>query len=99
MQMIPNWRPEPKLVWIKCQVIKDGSHPTELIVQFKVNGKEYMAFVPDHYVDREISGLQGLIVADYGDSWLIDLPTETLTSGSRIRVPDSEKAAVVMPVD
>ena len=93
---IPTWRPEPELVWIRCQAIKEGNQPKEVIVQFKVNGDEYTAFVPLQFVNLGMSALQGLIVADYGDSWLIELPTETLTSGSRIRVPASEKAAVVV---
>lgn len=93
---IPTWRPEPELVWIRCQAIKEGRQPKEMIVQFEVNGDEYIAFVPHQFVNLEMSALQGLIVADYGDSWLIELPTETLTSGPRIRVPESEKEAVVV---
>lgn len=96
MQMIPTWRPEPERVLIRCQFVKKGSRPEELIVQFKVNGDEYTAFVPDHLVDIDIPGLQALIIGDYGDSLLIDLPTETLTTGSRIRVPQSEKEAVII---
>ena len=93
---IPTWRTEPELVWIRCKAIKEGTKPEEIIVQFRVNGDEYTAFVPSQFVNPEIPALQGLIVADYGDSWLVDLPTETLTSGSRIRVSGSEKAAVII---
>ena len=96
MMQIPTWRHEPEIVWIRCQAIKEGSQPKEMIVQFKVNGDEFIAIVPHQFVNLGMSALRGLIVADYGDSWLIDLPTETFTSGSRIRVPDSEKATVVV---
>ena len=68
-----------------------GPQPHELTIQFKINGDEFKAFVPDVYVYQAAKTLAGFIVADYGDSWLIDIPTETLTSGSRIRVPDTEK--------
>ena len=98
MQMIPTWRPEPEQVWIRCQTVKKGSRPEELLVKFKVNGDEYMAFVPEHLVNTDIPGLMALIIGDYGDNVLIDLPTETLTTGSRISVPESEMESVIIPV-
>ena len=96
MQKFPMWKLDPEPVLILCQVIKEGSKREELIVQFKINGDVYTAFVPEQFVNREKSGLKAFIVADFGDSWLIDIPTETLTSGPRVRVPDDEKASVVL---
>ena len=96
MQMVPQWRLQPEPVRIKCQLITKGPSPNELIVQFRVNGDEFTAFVPEQFVDQVKSTLTGLIIADFGDSWLIDIPSETLTSGPRIRVPQTEKQSVVM---
>ena len=95
MQMVPQWRLQPEPVRIRCQLITNGPQPNELIVQFKINGDEFTALVPVQFVDKSNQTLAGLIVADFGDSWLIDIPSETLTSGPRIRVPDSEKQIVI----
>ena len=96
MQSIPTWRPEPEPVRIRCQLITKGPQSNELIVQFKIDGDEFTAFVPEQFVDQLNKTLAGFIVADFGDSWLIDIPSETLTSGSRIRVPQTEKQSVIM---
>ncbi len=93
---VPRWLAEPKSVWIRCQHISAGQRPDEFIVQFKVNGDEFTAFVPKQFVDQSTKTLAGCIVADYEDSWLIDIPVETLTSGPRIFVPDAEKESVVV---
>ena len=78
--------------------MNDNVHPWELVVQFKVNGNQVTSFVSGHFVDTVNNRLQGIIVADFGDSWLIDIPAETFTSGSRIRVKDPDKSAAVVPV-
>ena len=96
MQMVPQWRLQPEPVRIRCQLIVNGPQPNELIVQFKIDGDEFTAFVPAQFVDQVNKTLAGLIVADFGDSWLIDIPSETLTSGPRIRVPETEKQSVIM---
>lgn len=95
MQMVPQWRLQPEPVRIRCQLITTGPQTNELIVQFKVNGDEFTAFVPEQFVDQLNKTMAGLIVADFGDSWLIDIPSETLTSGSRILVPGAEKTSVI----
>ena len=96
MPQVPAWRPEPEQVWIRCQQINNGTYAGELVAQFKVNGDEFTTFVPEKYVDKTNKLLRALIVADFGDSWLIDIPAETLTSGSRIRVRSPEKKEVVV---
>jgi hypothetical protein len=73
-----------------------SGHPGELIVQFAVNGEWFTSFVPEEFVDKANKRLMGLIVADFDDSWLVDIPAETLTSGPRIQVPDPEKGSAVV---
>ena len=98
MPTIPSWRLEPEPVLIPCHTIKEGKGwllPDELAVQFRMDGEEYTSFVPARFVDRERSGLMAAIIADCEDSWLVDIPVETLTSGPRILVPAAEKERVI----
>ena len=96
MPRVPQWREQPEPVWVICQQVSESTHPDEVVVQFKNNGDEYTAFVPRKFVDIENRRLQAFIVADYDDSWLVDIPAETLTSGSRIRIHNPEKASVII---
>ena len=98
MPEIPIRGSEPGQVWIQCQLVNDNVHPWELVVQFKVNGNQVTSFVRGRFVDTVNNTFQGIIVADFGDSQLIDIPAETFTSGSRIRVKDPDKSAAVVPV-
>ena len=91
---IPTWRLKPVPVLIRCD-IKQGMDDGELVVQFTIDDTNYVSFVPEHFVDREQSSLRAVIVADYENSWLVDIPTETLTSGRRLRVPKEEQETVV----
>ena len=98
MRQIPVWREQPEPVWVHCQGIVDVKPLKdfgELIVRFKVNGEEYTAIVLERFVNRDNSGLQGLIVAEYNGDLLVDLPTDTFTSGPRILVPAEEKDKVL----
>ena len=87
---VPEWLDEPKPVKIRCSLVRPGSHPGEMIVQFKANGEEFTAFVPESAVDPDERALRATIIAKVEDGYLVDLPTETLTSGPRIRVPHGE---------
>ncbi len=93
---VPTWRSEPKQVWIKCQVVNSSGHPGELVIQFVANGEQFTSFVPEKFVDAANKRLMGFIVADFDDSWLVDIPAETLTSGPRIRIRDLEKNSVIV---
>lgn len=93
---VPQWREAPEQVRIRCQQVLPGERSNERIVQFRVNGDCYTAFVPVEFVNEDEKTLAAIIIADYGDSWLLDIPSETLTSGSRIRVREEDKASVVV---
>ena len=95
MLQVPAWRVEPQQVWISCQQIRDVASPGELLVQFRTNGQTYTALVPERFVDREAKGLQGFIIADWNDDLLVDIPTETFTSGPRILVRNDEQHSVL----
>ena len=92
---IPKWRMEPQQVWVNCQNIKESDLPEELIVQFKSNGEHFTSFVPKRFVNSAERRLQAIIIADVEEGLLVDIPAETLTSGPRILVTDSEKEQVL----
>ena len=91
----PQWRTEPEQVWINCQAIKEFGQHEEFIVQFETNGESYVSFVPKRFVDLSSSGMQAVIIADVDGGVLVDIPAETLTSGPRILVLDTEKDSVL----
>ncbi len=95
-----RWKDEPELVWVQCDKVKPDIQPfqalNEVVVSFKINGGKYTAFVPKEFVDLEKRRIAATIVADYGNDYLVDLPVETLTSGPRILVPESEKGNLVI---
>ena len=82
---IPDWLSKPEEVQIACLEVAAGMLPGELTVRFRSDGQEYTSFVPKSVVDQEKKLLRAKIVAEIGDSWLVDLPSETLTSGPRVR--------------
>ena len=96
-----EWFKDPIPVWIKCrEIFEDNPFKAvgEVIVQFVVNNQEYTAFVLKKFVNPDIPGLQGFITGkDLGD-FLVNMPTETLTSGPNIVVPAAEKDTVLIEV-
>ncbi len=92
---IPKWRAEPQQVWVNCEKIKESDLPEELIVQFRSNGEHFTSFVPKRFVNHADRRLQAIIVADVEEGLLVDIPAETLTSGPRILVTESEKEQVL----
>jgi len=94
---VPEWLKEPEVIWIKCTIIGQDSESGELVVRIKVNGDEFTAFVSANFVDQQKSLLQGYHIANWGNDLLVDIPGESFTSGSRIRVPEAEKTSVIVP--
>ncbi len=94
MISVPVWRQEQEPVWIACQDITESPGTSELIVQFEANGENFVSFVPERFVDRESKGLWGVIIADCPGAVLVEIPAETLTSGARILVQESEMQSV-----
>ena len=86
-QQIPVWLSQPEPAKIQCTFVGRGLGKEEYSVQFIGNGESYTAFVPSVYIDPATKQMDILIVAEVGDEFLIDLPVDTLTSGTRIRIP------------
>ena len=96
MPKVPEWRDEPQQVWITCHEIRDLPQMEECVVLFRVNGEEFTSFVPKRFVDAQSKAMQGAIVAEFDGDLLIDIPAETLTSGPRILVPESQIKSVLI---
>ena len=68
-----------------------------MVVQFKVNGNSYTLFVMPSMVNVEERTMDAMIIADLDDSgFLIDLPSETLTSGPRIQISQKDAETVII---
>lgn len=93
---IPQWRTEQQPVWISCQDMRELPELDEHVVEFRANGQTYVAFVPTRFVNTSINGLAGQIIADVDEGLLIDIPTETFTSGARIIVTNDEIGKVLI---
>jgi hypothetical protein len=78
----------PSKVKLPYETAERGLLPDELAIQFKVNGERYVAFVPVELVDREQRAMMVLIVGRWPDgSYLVQLPSDTINGGSKVRVP------------
>jgi hypothetical protein len=75
---------EPMLIQVK---VGPGIFRSERSVSFEAGDRRYELIVDQaNLVDDR---LKVWLVAEFGDEALIDLPRETFSSGSRIRVPTS----------
>lgn len=89
-------RPDPVGVKIELAYVGPGMTPDERIVKFNIGGNQYVGWMPDYSVNEAEKWLKAFIVADFDDGrWLIEIPEETLTSGTRIFVPKSDQESVV----
>ncbi len=93
---IPLWRQEQEPVWIACRAIEALPEIEEHVVQFMANGELYTAFVPSRFVNLDKRAIAGQIIADIDEGILVDIPTETLNSGPRIIVTNSERNEVLV---
>ena len=89
-------REKPEGVKIDLSYVGPGMTPDERIVKFIIGGNQYVGWMPDYSVNETRKWLKAFIVADFDDGrWLIEIPDETLTSGSRIFVPKEDQYSVV----
>jgi hypothetical protein len=72
--------------------VEPGLFPSERTVSFEAGGRQYSLVVDQRDVQDDT--LPVYVVAEHEDEALIDLPRETFTSGSRVRIP---RAALLEP--
>ena len=86
-----TWRAEPEHVLLHCSEVRDMPGRDEFVVQFRTKNGNYTCFVPKQYVDAHNFRMQAYIVADVKGGVLVLIPAETLTSGPRLLVEESER--------
>jgi hypothetical protein len=69
--------------------VEPGMFPSERAVSFNAGNQQYTLFVDQRDI-RPDDTLEVYVVAENDKEAVIDLPKDTFTSGSRIRVPSSE---------
>lgn len=85
------WRTNPEPVSLNCSEVREMPSGDEFVVQFATKNGHYTSFVPKQHVDAINRRLHAYIVADVDDGVLVLIPAETLTSGPRLLVEESEK--------
>ncbi|MCY4415318.1 MAG: hypothetical protein OXE87_03280 [Chloroflexi bacterium] len=85
------WRTNPEHVLLNCSEVREMPGGDEFVVQFTTKNGHYTSFVPKQHVDAINRRLHACIVADVDDGVLILIPAETLTSGPRLLVEESER--------
>ena len=83
----PEWISPPQPGELACTYVGKGLAFMEHTVQFIVDGRTYTSFVPEDTVDAEKKTMSVRVVGSLKDgSYLIDLPSDTLTSGTRLKI-------------
>lgn len=97
---VPKWISPPRPGALKCTYVGDDKSSIEFPVQFKVNGHTYTSFVPPEAVDLDNESILIHIIGSLEDgSYLIDLPSDTLTSGTRLTIhKDDPQLLIYDPV-
>ena len=84
---IPKWFSPPRLMALKCTFISEKNSAPEHVVRFEVGGKSYTSVVPMGAIDPERQRIFVYAIGASKDgSYLLDLPSDTFTTGSRIKV-------------
>lgn len=85
------WRTVPEPVFLNCSEVHEMPSRDEFVVQFQTKNGHYTSFVPKQHVDALNRRMHAYIIADVSDGVLVLIPAETLTSGPRLIVEESEK--------
>ena len=72
---------------IKCIDIVDGQFPEEFTVTLDTTTGKLTAIFPSSYIDTDERTVSVFIVGEKEDLFLVDLPTYTFTTGSKVWFP------------
>ena len=82
-----NGLSETKQGWVKYANITKGQFLEEYIVTFNANKGKLTAIFPSSYIDVDAGAVSVFIIAEEKNSFLVDLPTHTFTTGSKVWFP------------
>ena len=84
---IPAWRTTPEPRFISIKIIGKDDWSGQIVAEFNAGGQTYAITVDEDIIDLTSREMPVLIIADVGtNNYLIDLPGESLSAGSRILV-------------
>lgn len=78
---------EVKQAKVKYDEIIEGKFPEEVIVTMSAFKGKLTAIFPSSSIDKATGSINAFVIAKEGDLYLVDLPTYTLTSGSKAWFP------------
>ena len=84
-----NGREKAREGSVKYDKIFEGQFPEEVIVTLTTPQGTLTAILPSSSVDKNTNSVNVYIIDEQGDLILVDLPTYTFTSGSRVWFPRS----------
>ena len=70
--------------------------PRECLVEFKVDGKDYIGCFRPEYVSPEKMVLSAIICGDTDEGWFVRIPDETFQGGPQIIIPEHEKDTLII---
>ena len=73
--------------WVKYVKISKGQFPEEYIVTFQTTKGVITAILSASYIDADDETVSASVIAEEKDSFLVDLPTYTFTTGSKVWFP------------
>ncbi len=96
---MPEWISPPQPGALRYTDISNDTDPIgEYVIRFEVNGRSYLSFVPAGYIDHERELMRVSVVGLLKDgSYLIELPSDTFTSGNRMKVQKGAPELVYDP--
>ena len=69
---------------VKCASISKGQFSEEYVVTLNTKRGVLTAIFPSPYIDVGDGTVSVFVVAEEGDLFLVDLPTHTFTTGSKV---------------
>jgi hypothetical protein len=76
--------------WVIYKKISKGQFPEEYIVTFKTRKGEITAIFSSSYINNDKKAVSASVIAEEKDSFLVDLPTYTFTTGSKVWFPKKD---------
>ena len=87
MKKFIEWRDDFELVFFHVNIIGKDELSGEVHAEFKARGQKYVATVKEERIDQPGKRMPALIIADVeDDNYLVELPGESLSLGSRVQV-------------